>query len=58
MAEEKQRERTYQEAEIKARLATLGFEAFSSTPAELGEFVKVQLVKWTKMIRDAGIEPE
>ena len=44
--------------EIKARLATLGFEAFSSTPAELGEFVKVQLVKWTKMIRDAGIEPE
>ena len=24
----------------------------------LGEFVKVQLVKWTRMIKDAGIEPE
>jgi tripartite-type tricarboxylate transporter receptor subunit TctC len=44
--------------EIKARLGMVGFEAFSSKPEELGEFVKVQLVKWTKMIKDAGIEPE
>src|SRR6266446_7413226 len=44
--------------EIKARIGEIGFEAFSSTPEELGELVKVQLVKWTKMIRDAGIEPE
>jgi len=45
-------------AEIKARIGTLGFELFSSTPAELGSFVKVQLDKWTRMIKDAGIEPE
>jgi tripartite-type tricarboxylate transporter receptor subunit TctC len=44
--------------EIKARIAAVGFEAFSSTPTELDAFVKVQLVKWTKMIKDAGIEPE
>ena len=44
--------------EVKARIAALGFEAFSSSPAELDEFAKVQLVKWTKMIRDAGIEQE
>jgi putative tricarboxylic transport membrane protein len=44
--------------EIKARIAAVGFEAFSSTPAELDAFVKVQLVKWTKMIKDAGIDPE
>jgi tripartite-type tricarboxylate transporter receptor subunit TctC len=43
---------------IKAQIANVGFEAFSSTPEELGEFVKVQLVKNAKMIRDAGIEPE
>jgi putative tricarboxylic transport membrane protein len=42
----------------KARMSMLGFEAFSSTPDELGDFMRVQLVKWTKMIRDAGIEPE
>jgi tripartite-type tricarboxylate transporter receptor subunit TctC len=44
--------------DIRARMGTLGFEAFSSTPTELGSFVKVQLDKWTRMIKDAGIEPE
>jgi tripartite-type tricarboxylate transporter receptor subunit TctC len=44
--------------DIKAKIAVLGFEAFSSSTEELNEHVKVQLVKWTKMIKDAGIEPE
>jgi tripartite-type tricarboxylate transporter receptor subunit TctC len=44
--------------EAKARIANLGFEAFGSSPDELGEFVKAQLVKWTTMIREAGIEAE
>jgi tripartite-type tricarboxylate transporter receptor subunit TctC len=46
------------DSDLRGRLGALGFEAFSSTPEELGEFVKVQLVKWTRMIKDAGIEPE
>jgi len=45
-------------ADSKARMSTLGFEAFSSTPDELGDFMRVQLVRWTTMIRDAGVEPE
>jgi tripartite-type tricarboxylate transporter receptor subunit TctC len=44
--------------ETKARLASVGFEAFSSTPEEMAAFVKVQLAKWTQMIKDAGIEAE
>lgn len=44
--------------EIKAQIAATGFEAFSSSTDELDSFVKTQLVKWTKMIRDAGIQPE
>jgi tripartite-type tricarboxylate transporter receptor subunit TctC len=36
----------------------VGFEAFSSSPEELGEHVKVQLGKWKKMVDDAGIQPE
>ena len=44
--------------EIRAKIAVLGFETFSSSTEELNEHVKVQLVKWTKMIKDAGIEPE
>ena len=44
--------------EIKATTRPLGFEAFSSSPEELDSFIKVQLGKWTKMIKDAGIQPE
>ena len=39
--------RIIDEPDVKARLGGLGFEAFSSTPDELGDFVKVQLIKWT-----------
>ena len=44
--------------EVKARLAEMGFDAFSSSPEELDAFVKSELVKWTKLIKEAGIEPE
>ncbi|MPZ58615.1 MAG: tripartite tricarboxylate transporter substrate binding protein [Rhizobiales bacterium] len=44
--------------EVKAKLASVGFEAFSSTPGEFGDFVKVQLAKWGKMIKDAGVQPQ
>ena len=44
--------------EAKAKGAALGFETFSSSPEELDAHVKVQLEKWTKMIKDAGIRPE
>jgi tripartite-type tricarboxylate transporter receptor subunit TctC len=45
-------------AEVKSKLGSAGFEAFSSSPQELGDFVQVQLGKWGKMIKDAGIQPE
>jgi tripartite-type tricarboxylate transporter receptor subunit TctC len=43
---------------VKASLGNAGFEAFSSSPQELDDYVKVQLAKWGKMIQDAGIQPE
>jgi tripartite-type tricarboxylate transporter receptor subunit TctC len=36
----------------------IGFEAFGSTPEELGAFVKDQLVRTSRMVKEAGIEPE
>jgi len=42
--------------EIKAKLKNVGFEAFSSTPEELGSYIKVQLDNWGKMVSDAGIK--
>ncbi|MGY4367845.1 tripartite-type tricarboxylate transporter receptor subunit TctC [Bradyrhizobium sp. LB1.3] len=44
--------------EIKAQLATLGMDAFSGTPEQLGTFVNEQLVLWEKLIREAGIEKQ
>jgi len=44
--------------ETKATLAKVGFEGFSSSPEEFGDFIKVQLGKWKKMVEDAGIQPE
>jgi|SRR5262245_4220959 len=43
---------------IKQRLAAIGFDAFSSTPEELEAFVREDLAKWTKWVKDAGIQPE
>jgi tripartite-type tricarboxylate transporter receptor subunit TctC len=42
--------------DIKTKLKTVGFEAFSSTPDELGRYIKVQLDNWGKMVADAKIE--
>jgi putative tricarboxylic transport membrane protein len=50
--------KTIDSPEVNGRLGAVGFEAFSTTPEEFGDFVKVQLGKWAKMIKDAGIEPE
>ena len=44
--------------QIKTTLTRVGFEAFSSSPEELGSFIKVQLGKWDRMIKDAGIQPD
>jgi tripartite-type tricarboxylate transporter receptor subunit TctC len=48
--------RIIDDPDIKAKLKNVGFEAFSSTPDELGDTIKVQLDKWGKMIADAGIK--
>jgi putative tricarboxylic transport membrane protein len=44
--------------EVKGQLGNLGFEAFSSSPDQLGGFIKSQLGHWAKMVKDAGIQPE
>jgi tripartite-type tricarboxylate transporter receptor subunit TctC len=44
--------------EIKRKLHTVGFDGFSSSPGEFGDFIKVQLGKWGKMVKDAGIQAD
>jgi len=45
-------------ADVQAKFKNVGFEGFSSTPEELGAFMKVQLGKWQQMVKDAGINPD
>jgi len=42
--------------DVKGKLRNVGFEAFSSSPEELGSYIKVQLDRWGKMVADAGIK--
>ena len=44
--------------DIKKMLGRVGFEAFSSSPKEMEDTIKIQLGKWGKMVKDAGIHPE
>ena len=42
--------------DVKGRLKSVGFEAFSSTPEEFGSYIKSQFDRWGKMVADAGIQ--
>jgi tripartite-type tricarboxylate transporter receptor subunit TctC len=43
-------------AEIKQRLAVLGFEPVASTPEEFAKHLKVEFATWAKVIRASGIK--
>ena len=43
---------------IKAKLKQLGFEGFSSSPEELGRYIKDQLGVWHKMVADSGVQAQ
>ncbi len=42
----------------KVKFRNVGFDGFSSTSDQLGDFIKLQLGKWGKMVADAGIKPD
>jgi tripartite-type tricarboxylate transporter receptor subunit TctC len=44
--------------DVQAKFKNVGFEGFSSTPEEFGNFIKVQLGEWGKMVKDAGLQPD
>jgi tripartite-type tricarboxylate transporter receptor subunit TctC len=44
--------------EVRNRFVASGTQLYWSGPKEFDEFVKSELVSWTAMIKEAGIEPE
>ncbi len=51
-------EKALQKPEVRARFANSGTDIYWSGPKEFDAFVKSELVSWTEMIKEAGIEPE
>jgi tripartite-type tricarboxylate transporter receptor subunit TctC len=43
---------------IREQLVALGAEPIGSTPDELGAFVKLEMDRWGKIIREKGIRPD
>ncbi len=50
--------RVLQQPEIRVRIAADGAEAVGNTPDEFAAYVKSETLKWGKVAKRAGIEPE
>jgi len=50
--------RALQAPDVRARLATLGYEPVGDTREAFAKYVKVELEQWSRVIREAGIKPE
>jgi tripartite-type tricarboxylate transporter receptor subunit TctC len=44
--------------DVKAKLASLGLEPAPMSPEEFAAFIKQEIAKWTREVREAGIEPQ
>jgi tripartite-type tricarboxylate transporter receptor subunit TctC len=44
--------------EMRERFLALGLEPAPATPEETGAFLRAELAKWEKLVKDAGIQPE
>jgi len=44
--------------DVAQRFQLDGAEAVGSTPKEFAAFLKAEMQKWSKVIRDAGVKPE
>jgi tripartite-type tricarboxylate transporter receptor subunit TctC len=44
--------------EVRTKLTASGIDIQGGTPAEFGDYIKAEVVKWAKVTKDAGIQPE
>ena len=50
--------KTLSSPDLKTFMAGLGAEAHATTPQELGNFIRAELTKWSKVVRESGARAE
>jgi tripartite-type tricarboxylate transporter receptor subunit TctC len=47
-----------QDPEMRDKLAGQGFEVRTSTPEQLGNYIKSEITKWAPLVKESGVKPE
>lgn len=47
-----------QDPETRERLAAQGFEVRTSSPEQLGNYIKSEIAKWAPLVKESGVKPE
>ena len=50
--------RIMQSSDMRERLATMGIQPLASTPGEFGDFLKTEIAKWAKVVKESGAKVE
>jgi tripartite-type tricarboxylate transporter receptor subunit TctC len=50
--------RLMQSQDMRDRLATMGIEPMTSTPGEFGDFLKAEIAKWAKVVKESAAKVE
>ena len=45
-------------ADVKERMAGQGLFVVANTPEQFAEFLKAEIPKWGKIVKDAGVKPQ
>jgi tripartite-type tricarboxylate transporter receptor subunit TctC len=44
--------------QIRDRLIGIGFDVVATSPEEFGQFMRVEIDRWTKVVQRGGIKPD
>lgn len=44
--------------DVRERLAGQGFEVRTSTPEQMGAYIRSELAKWAPIVKESGVKPE
>jgi len=51
-------EKLLQQPDMRERLAAIGFEPMGGTPGQFADYLKTELVKWARVVRETGASAE